>query len=493
MKKIFLFSFVLLSFSLKAQEIKDAVRYSIDDMSGTARFRAMSGAFGALGGDLSAISINPAGSAIFSNNQLGFTFSLGSRNNKSSYFGTQTEERRTNFDMNQFGAVFVFENPSAKWNKLTFAINYDNENRFNNSVFSAGVNPTTSVGQYFLNNANGIQVGTLQGNFSNLNYVQQQAYFGYNGFIISPVADNVNSSTYFSEVPDGGNYYQENFVDSRGYNGKVAFNFAAQYDKFLSVGINLNAHFVDYNQTTSFFESNNNDPQNGVQDVLFENFLYTFGSGFSMQIGTIIKATDGLRLGASYESPTWYTLNDEFSQRLIATNRVDGETINDIVDPRILNLYPTYRIQTPEKWSASAAYIFGKSGLISFDYTLKNYSNTQFKPTGNADFRNLNSQMAAILNNANEFRVGAEYKINEFSLRGGYRFEESPYSNGRTIGDLTGYSGGLGYNFGNTKLDFAYSYAQRNMQEGFFNTGLTSPATTKMINNVYSLTLLFEL
>jgi len=101
--------------------------------------------------------------------------------------------------------------------------------------------------------------------------------------------------------------------------------------------------------------------------------------------------------------------------------------------------------------------------------------------------------MANILNNANEFRVGGEYKIKNFSLRGGYRFEESPFNNGRTIGDLTGYSGGLGYNFGNTKLDFAYSYAQRNTQEGFFDTGLTSPAMTKMINNVYTLTLLFDL
>jgi hypothetical protein len=493
MKKIFLFAFLFINLTLQAQEIRDAVRYSIDDMTGTARFRAMSGAFGALGGDLSAISINPASSVIFNSNQVGFTFSVDSQNNKSTYFGTQAEERDSNFDINQFGAVFVFENPSAKWNRLAFAINYDQENSFNNSVFSAGVNPTTSVDQYFLNNANGVQLGTLQGNFSNLNYNEQQAFFGYQGFIISPIADIANNTMYVSEVPEGGNYYQENFVDTQGFNGKVAFNMSAQYEKFLSVGINLNAHFVDFNQTRSFYESNNNDSQNGVQNVLFENFLYTYGSGFSLQVGTIIKATENLRLGASYESPTWYTLNDEFSQRLIATNRVNGETFDDVVDPRILNLYPTYRIQTPEKWSASAAYIFGKSGLISFDYTLKNYSNTQFRPTTNSDFRNLNSQMANILNNANEFRVGGEYKIKNFSLRGGYRFEESPFNNGRTIGDLTGYSGGLGYNFGNTKLDFAYSYAQRNTQEGFFDTGLTSPAVTKMINNVYTLTLLFDL
>ena len=48
-----------------AQDINDALRYANAEVQGSARFRALSGAFGALGGDLSAISINPAGSAIF--------------------------------------------------------------------------------------------------------------------------------------------------------------------------------------------------------------------------------------------------------------------------------------------------------------------------------------------------------------------------------------------------------------------------------------------
>jgi long-subunit fatty acid transport protein len=101
--------------------------------------------------------------------------------------------------------------------------------------------------------------------------------------------------------------------------------------------------------------------------------------------------------------------------------------------------------------------------------------------------------MANTLNNANEFRLGAEYKIKELSLRGGYRFEESPYKNGKTLGDLTGFSGGLGYNFGYFKLDFAYSYSQRKSQEGFFTTGLTSPAFINTITNSFTTSFIFEL
>ena len=39
------------------------------------------------------------------------------------------------------------------------------------------------------------------------------------------------------------------------------------------------------------------------------------------------------------------------------------------------------------------------------------------------------------------------------SSLGGYRFEESPYKVDFAMGDLTGYSTGIGYNFGESRLD----------------------------------------
>src|SRR5690606_14089029 len=102
-----------------SQEVSDAVRYAQDNLTGTARFRAMSGAFGAVGGDLSSISINPAGSAVFLNNQTGITFSNQNIKNNSNYFGTQISEKENSFILNQAGAVFVFHdhNPSNNWKK----------------------------------------------------------------------------------------------------------------------------------------------------------------------------------------------------------------------------------------------------------------------------------------------------------------------------------------------------------------------------------------
>ncbi len=497
MKKIVSLAFIgILSFSINAQEIQDAIRYSQQNLTGTARFRAMGGAFGALGGDLSAITINPASSAVFTYNQFGMTLSNFGVKNKSTYFGATATEKESTFDLNQLGGVFVFEDRSLqkKWRKISLGINYDNTNSFDNRLFSAGINPTNSIDGFFLSYANGTPLSTITNSpYTLLNYSEQQAYMGFEGYVINPASNNPSNTQYNSNIPAGGNYYQENFVAATGVNGKLSFNVGAQYQENVYVGLNLNAHFIDYTQNSRFIESNSNDSQNGVYRLRFENGLYTYGNGFSFQLGTIIKVTDALRAGFTYESPTWFTLNDETSQFLVSENRENGIPFTDVVDPQAITIFPSYSLQTPGKITASIAYVFLKKGVLSLDYSRKDYSAMKFRPTDDSYFEGLNREMATLLTTSNEFRLGAEYKINQWSLRGGYRFEESPFRNTTTVGNLNGYSTGVGYNFGTIKTDIAYSYLQQNRRQGFFSQGLTDPAAINTTTKLVSFTLLFEL
>jgi len=501
MKKIFgIFIATLTVATIQAQDINDAMRYAQDNQTGTARFRAMGGAFGALGGDFSAINVNPAGSSVFANNQVGATLGSFNTKNNSNYFGTKTSENDSNFDIIQAGGVYVFENEDRKsdWKRFTIAINYENMKNFDNTVYSVGTNPTNSIANYFLSYANGVPLSTADGsdyNFGNMYFNEQQAYLGYQSYMINSTDDsNPNNTNYTSNVPVA-NYFQENLVESSGYSGKLAFNFSTVYKDKLMIGINLNSHFTDFRQLSSFYEENdynNTTTTDLIKRVRFSNDLYTYGNGFSFQLGTIYKATKEFRIGFAYESPTWYRLNDELRQNIVAVRgNVDGELAAQIVDPQTTMVYEAYRLQTPGKWTGSLAYVFGKKGLISFDYARKDYSATKFQPK--SDFTNTNNLMSNVLTSTNEFRVGAEYKIEKFSLRGGYRFEESPYKNGKTIGDLTGYSGGIGYNFGEFKLDLAYSYSQRDYQQQLFSRGLTDAPIIKSKNNIINLTVLFEL
>ena len=500
MKKYILLLITIITVNIiQAQEIRDALRYSQENLNGTARFRAMSGAFGALGGDLSSINVNPAGSAIFANNQLGFTLNNTSINNNSNFFDNTTNVKDSSFDLNQAGGVFVFKNQNKlnNWKKFSVAINFENTNVLNNSIYSAGTNPSNSIANYFLSYANGVPLNVLEdSNYDELGHGAQQAFLGYQGYIINPVNNNSTNTNYTSNVPAGGSYYQENTITAKGYNGKLSFNAATSFKDKLYIGVNLNSHFVDFRQSSRFYEDNEAPltPDYTVSRVQFDNDLYTYGTGFSFQLGAIAKLSKELRFGIAFESPTWLRLNDEFTQKLIGVSANTSEELApDVVNPNTTNYYEPYKLQTPSKWTGSMAYVFGKKGLISVDYAIKDYSSIQFKPNSDPYYRTLNNKMNGLLNSASELRLGAEYKIEAWSLRGGYRLEQSPYKNKTTIGDLTGYSGGIGYNFGGTKLDLSYATFKRATQQGFFEQGLTDGAAINSKNSTITLTLLFEL
>jgi len=512
MKKYFLL--IILGFStslVHSQDITDALRFSQDNLVGTARFSAMSGAFGAIGGDFSSITVNPAGSAIFSNNQIGLTLSTYSNNNKSNYFGKKNIENSTSADINQFGAVYVFKNTdrNSDWKKFSMAINYENANNFNNTLFSSGTNPTNSIGNYFkyYANRNGgesiLNLQTVRGETitslydylgSNFGFGTQQAFLGYQAFIIDP-ATNYNESSnrnYVSLIPTGGNYYQENYVKTNGYNGKLSFNVSGQYKDKFYFGVNINTRFIDYTQKTSFYEDNSNNLLSGVQRLRFDNELTTYGNGISIQLGAIAKLNKQVRVGLAYESPTFYEISDRLTQGIASVSaNSTGELPTVYVNPRIINVYEHYQLSTPGKLTGSFGYIYKKNGLLSIDYSLKDYGNTAFSPNG--DYKALNSEISALLGTATELRIGGEYRIKALSLRAGYRYEKSPYKNETTIGNLKGFSTGLGYNFEGTKFDLTYSHSQREYQHQFFNVGLTDSSNINSVMNNIIISLTFEL
>ena len=78
---------LLLSSEVGAQTIYDAAKFSGKDLNGTARFVGMGGAMGALGGDISTISTNPAGIGIYRSNDLMTTFGFNYTSSESNYKG----------------------------------------------------------------------------------------------------------------------------------------------------------------------------------------------------------------------------------------------------------------------------------------------------------------------------------------------------------------------------------------------------------------------
>jgi hypothetical protein len=488
-----------------AQDINDVVRYSTENLNGTARFRAMSGAFGALGGDFSAFSINPAGSAVFANSEFAVSLSNYSNENDTSYFGTGASSDDSEFDVNQAGIVFVFNNVGdSDWTKISLGLNVQNNNNFYNNFFAAGRNPSRGIADYFVAFANGELLGEIAQQpgesdtdtylflGENVGFGAQQAFLGYEGFVINPDVDDDANTLYNSNADYSNGADHEYFVQTSGFNRKYTFNIGAKYRDNLYLGFNINTHDVDYRERRVFIESPVNS-DSGLQYAEFSNELYTYGAGISFQVGAILKVQN-MRLGGSYQSPTWYSLNDELIQGLSTDFREPGNPTNILrrdIFPNVVNAYREHRIVTPGSLTGSFAYIFGKKGLISFDYSLKDYSNAKLRPTN--DFLIANSDIDNQLQAASTYRVGGEYRINQFSLRGGYRFEQSPYQDTSIVGDLEGYSLGLGYNFGSLSFDLAYDRSEQVINPQLFQAGLTDRVNINNINSNVTFTVAFKL
>lgn len=438
MKKILtiaiLFAATLTSFSQALGYQDLGLLFSQDDQNGSARFTAMGGAFGALGGDVSVMNINPAGIAIFNNSSFSGTVNSRSTDIFATY-GNPNLMRNTTGSQNEFinlshaGAVLVFDSSySSDWSKFAIGFNYRITKDFTNS-FSAQGNSGTATFTEFPLDTNDPAIA--------YNIADEQRFINNNGGEISEF--------------------------------NVAFSSVHQNKLYLGLGFNF--YDLNFSQQSQLIEFNSDGNGNTLDANLYQENLTT-GTGFSANAGFIYKAHKNFRFGVSYQTPTWFTEILE-TTNITDNDGFDGDTEiavsndNVIYDNTSGGFFPSqellYRLKTPSKLTASAAFIFGKSGLLSFDYINRNYQNTRLT---NGIFTQENQFFQNELRNTHSYNVGTEWRLDRFSIRGGYRFEQSPDRNSTESDNLTGHSFGAGYNFGSFKLDFSYS---NNNQTGVYN------------------------
>ncbi|MCD4745380.1 MAG: hypothetical protein K8R58_03690, partial [Bacteroidales bacterium] len=99
-KKSLIVLFVTLySLSLFAQNDVDALRYSKITFGGSARYMALSGAFGALGADFSTLSTNPAGIGLYKKSEFSITPSFYIGQTSSEYNDFTLDDSKYNFNL----------------------------------------------------------------------------------------------------------------------------------------------------------------------------------------------------------------------------------------------------------------------------------------------------------------------------------------------------------------------------------------------------------
>lgn len=478
---------------LNAQSINDALTYTDGEIQGSARYRGLSGAMGALGGDPSAININPASSSVFNTSYASVSLAFTNTENNALFGKETTTSDYSRGAVNQVGAALVFENTKdSPWKKFTLGLSFDKTKDHNHNWLVRGKN-TNSIDSYFLAQANGISEDAIsldRGNNESITdayarigqdygYSNQQAFLGYESFILEPTSQE---GIYTSNIL-ANSFDQEYRHRTSGSNGKFSINLSTQYEKNLYLGVSVNSHYIDYSRSTTLAEDNDSE-EGSINSVRFKNTLTTTGSGLSFQAGAIAKLDNGLRAGISFNSPTWYQIEETTTDYIRTTSKGITLSNDDIfkgvtINPDIENVYEAYTLQTQWNTTGSLAYVFGKKGLISVDYILKDYSSTKFKPQNDEFFKELNTSISKNLGTAATIKVGGEYRIDKLSLRGGYYSEETPNPKTINLGNINGYSLGFGYDFGNMKLDFSYNNSRTQIGQQLYSIGLVDKVYSK--------------
>ncbi|WP_066627172.1 OmpP1/FadL family transporter [Labilibacter marinus] len=469
----------LLVSTLSAQSYEDILRYSQPTYSGTARSMSMGDAMGSLGGDFSAIGINPAGIAAYRSSEFSFTPSLIINSTKSNFDGVSTNESKTKFSLNQVGFVGTYR-PMRDVQKgivsTHFAIGYNRNNNFNYKSMATGRNIGTSMTDMFTSEAYGYTPDEV-GGWGGLTGL------GYNAYLI----DYDDSQGIYTAYTAATNKFdQTKIIEKDGYSGDINVSTGMNISNILLLGVSANYTTMRYKETSNYFEEFSRD--NNIQDpYVFNRFtvnnrLDAAGYGFNIKVGAIIKPTKHLRVGIAYHSPTWFKIEEDYGTRIDAlffnpiNEEIGKETFAKNYDSA-LNKFD-YKINTPDKIIASASYVFGKKAIISFDYEYMDYANAKFKTnTNNYDdiiaINEQNELINKIFTSTNNYRAGLEFRVNSnLSLRGGYSLQVSPLGDKEVdiptmhgvhqLSDfkdnytIQGISGGFGYRNKNYFVDVAY-------------------------------------
>ena len=438
-----------------AQNETDIVRYSIPTTAGSARVSAMGGAFGALGGDLTAVTTNPAGIGVFRKSEISITPWLNVANTQSD----NSSIRKSSFLLGSLGGVVSLYNKNFDWKGFNFGINYTNLNNFNRKTNQFVYNSPTNYPVVWANQAT---IATIYG--ENLPIDSEMAY---NTRLIEWVEDE---GKFDANLIAGELVNQHKYIVESGYQGEYDFSLGTNYKDKLYLGLTIGIQTVRYKYRSSYTETAPSDSYYEIDSYDYNQYLKTEGVGTNFKVGAIYRPIPELRIGAAIHTPTYYSITDDYEEDMQSRFFTPDEDGNSVYNSYLPLSRYNYDMQTPWKAIFSVATVLAQKAILSIDYEFDNYHSAQFNDGENGyDYSALNQDLRNYLKNTNNVRFGAEFRANNaLSLRAGYAYWASPYRYTGS-GKIQSVSGGFGINLGVFYCDAAYIYKQSKNTTVFYN------------------------
>lgn len=483
-----------------AQSAIDPYNLSQNDMRGTARFMSMGGAFGALGGDLSSLQVNPAGIGVYRGSEIGITLDFNITNSTTGSGYDKQSVGKTHVYCNNVGYIGTMRTGSESMPTFSWGVGYNRVASFDRTFSGVVSKLNTSMSDYVANFSDGYSPEVLGEDtgynpFYNSN-ADWMSIMAYNSYMINPSGPNGEYNGLWVPGYTSGN--SQFSTRERGYNDEYSINFGGNVMNTVFWGLGIGISDINLTSDTFYDEeladADVYDKQNdritpGDAYFALRNHSNTSGSGFNLKLGVILKPINELRIGVAFHTPTWYNLSTHYASTIDYSYGYNFDAAGKPTDKNENQYYSDdcyydWHMRTPWKFVGSIAGVVGGRFILSADYEYKAFDNIRVSvPTGYGDFQNdedIASDVKAYYKPVNTLRLGAEYRVTpQFSLRAGYSYSTTSVTNAANDNDIyiatsgtnpaytfnkdTQYvTCGLGYRSGGFYIDAAYVYKKQN-------------------------------
>lgn len=441
---------------LKGQGVDDAILNAQVQYEGTARSMAMGNAIGAVGGDVTAMCINPAGLGLYRSQE--FTFSVAPQYQfcLTDYYGNDSFAHKYRTTIPNMGMVITAESSNYKpLRYFQIGIGLTRTNDFNYRQQTKGLNPSSSMVDSYIQTASDIDQ-LLEPNTNPGNYFKEHYPYdlgpAWETYLIDRFVDSLGNLFFNSPVPQG-DVWQTDNVRSKGRSEEWTIALAANYFDKVFIGASMGLDHLKRISTRTYQETPN-DPNYNFYDWELQQELGDTAWGINLKTGIIIFPTSWLRVGLAWHSRTFYTIGEAWSTEIQTTLKgVHGEQdYHRYLSP---TLDWSYSFYTPNTFIGSMAFFIGQRGMISTDVEYMNYGASKFK------YDEEDQYFKEILKPTCNFRLGTEWRLRQYFLRGGLAYYGSPYGLSKNYGSVKKLGLGIGYAVNEeTTWDFAYELTQ---------------------------------
>jgi len=466
--------------SAQAQNAVQALRYSQYDPFGTARYAAQGGAIGALGGDLSSVMINPAGLGFYRMSEFSVSPSFYWVNTSSSFMGSTTDDSQLKFNVGSLGMVSAISRDNETGLAgASYALGYNTLINFNNRTMTRGTNTNSSLLDDFTWHANNDPEDLSP-------YYEQLAFDAY----LMPF-DSAAGAYWHDMQLDGYGQEVSRVSERSGYIGEYSISGAFNYSNLVYFGASMGIHAVRFYEDIYHTETDLDDHVLDFNSFRFREFNSTSGWGYTFRFGMIIRPIQLIRVGASFQIPTFYYLTDE---KVTDINSYwdNGSGIADVAETSPNGIYD-YQLRTPFRVNTHASIILFKMATFSAGYEYIDYSSARLDAY-DYKFIEENDRIRQDFQAAHNIKAGAELRLSALYFRGGMQYLRSPYSDSRNDAEAWILGGGLGIRARGAYFDVSYTHSGRSEVYGMyaFEPGTNEVAINQINKNNLMLTVGFK-